>query len=359
MRSWMLSSTASGSTVQLGARLLRELAEIREIRSEWRELFRRCRASAFQSPEWLMPWIEVFSPGKIMLIELRCGARLVGVAPLLVYRRNSQPVVAFMGGGVSDYLDVLIDPDFEVAAPCKILQVIAAAAGSWTEVDLTDLPAHSCLLKLPFLKPWTGEHDCGSTLRLPRSSAELLHLFSKKQRANLRNAGSRLERAGGGQVELAKAENACEFLDDLFQLHGKRWQQRGEPGVLNHDPIRRFHTLAAGELVATGLEYLYRLRLRNRSIAVIYSLMANQTAFCYLQGFDPEFASLSPGTYLMFSAIEDARTRGIRQFDFLRGQESYKQHWRADSNPTFRIQIPRAELLNLIPERTTFPWRTA
>ena len=97
--------------------------------------------------------------------------------------------------------------------------------------------------------------------------------------------------------------------------------------------------LPSPELLARGILRLYRLRLKNNTAAVLYSLFANSTVFCYLQGYDPEFAALSPGTYLMFAVMEDAVRSRVKKFDLLRGEESYKQHWRAQIEATSRIQL--------------------
>jgi CelD/BcsL family acetyltransferase involved in cellulose biosynthesis len=40
--------------------------------------------------------------------------------------------------------------------------------------------------------------------------------------------------------------------------------------------------------------------------------------------------------------MREAISVGMRNFDFLRGQEVYKQHWRAEPKPTYRIQLPRS-----------------
>src|SRR5436190_7847679 len=103
------------------SRVLRTVDELRSLRREWTELLERCpTATPFQRPEWLLPWIETFLPREIAAIEIRHEGALVGFAPLLVFSRETQPretqsqeaqqVLAFMGGGVSDYLDVLVDP---------------------------------------------------------------------------------------------------------------------------------------------------------------------------------------------------------------------------------------------------------
>jgi CelD/BcsL family acetyltransferase involved in cellulose biosynthesis len=336
------------TNANLRARVLRTAAAIRELSSGWRELFQRCRANPFQSPEWLLPWIEVFSPEKLVLVEIRSGERAVGLAPLLIYRRDSNRVLAFAGGGVSDYLDVLVDPEFASEVIFEIGKAVLNAGEDWNLIDLTDLPHHSSLLTKQAFKSEAREHDSCSALRLPETNGELLHLFSKRQRSNLRNAHSRLQRAGGGEVQLATRETISEFLDDLFALHGSRWSELGETGVLSDPKVRSFHKSCAPRLLEAKLLHLSRLRLKQRTIAVIYSLLDRETVFCYLQGFDPQFRFVSPGTHLMFSVMSDTLERGMREFDFLRGCEIYKQHWRARNKPTYRIQLTRRDLADLL-----------
>ena len=332
---------------RVDTRVLRTLQELQGISAEWRDLFQRCRATAFQSPDWLLPWIEIFSPERIVAIEVRSSSRLVGLAPLLVYRRDSERVLAFMGGGVSDYLDALADPAFEAQVVSEIVSTMLDLQADWSILDFTDLPNHSAMLKFRSWKDQVSEHDCCSVLSLPHTSDELLHCFSKRQRANLRNARARIERAGGGQIEIVTAETVSEFLDDLFRLHGDRWSQQGQSGVLDDPRVQSFHKTCAPRLLESGLLRLSRLRLNHSTLAVIYSLSSNHTTYCYLQGFDPEFSSLSPGTYLMFSTIREALDRGMRDFDLLRGQEPYKQHWRPQQRPTYRISFCRQALCQM------------
>jgi CelD/BcsL family acetyltransferase involved in cellulose biosynthesis len=337
-------SRAPETGADIATRVLRSLDQIRAITPEWRELFERSHATAFQSPDWLLAWMEVFSPEKLMFVEARRGGHLIAVAPLLIYRRDQKPVLAFAGGGVSDYLDVLVEPGFENQSLRAILRSAVSINEGWTALDLTDLPRQSPLLALPPFRNSTCRHDSCSVLRLPSAKDDLLQLISKRQRANLRNARSRLQRAGGGQIEIATAENVSEFLNELFTLHTRRWSDRGNTGVVADAKIREFHRRCAPELLKAGFLHLSRLRLGEHALAVIYSLFSKQAAYCYLQAFDPEFARVSPGTQLMHSAICDAIHRELKEFDFLRGEEAYKQHWRPQCTPTYRIQMGRREL---------------
>ena len=335
---------------QLKKQILRSITEVHRIAPEWADLWQRCPVSTtFQRPQWLLPWIEVFSPEQIVAIEVRNDRKLVGFAPLLIYARGAERVLAFMGGGVSDYLDLLADQQFETGVVESLLEIIRREVG-WVTLDLTDVPRSSVLLR-GSLGESASEHDSCSVLTLPRATDELLHLFSKRQRANLRNARSRLQKIGESQVETATAETLPEFLEDLLRLHTARWSQAGQPGVLHEEAVKAFHRLSAPRLLRSRVLRLYRLRRGSRTLAVIYALFERHTVFCYLQGFDPKFAFFSPGTQLMFSVIKDAIQAAIPKFDFLRGDESYKQHWRAQNQPTYRIQLQRSALFPESPTR--------
>ena len=334
----------SNSSVQ--ARVLCSPEAIRRLTPEWQDLWTRCPgASTFQRPEWLLAWMKAFHPLEIRLFELRRDSHLVGIAPLLIYPRGDEQVLAFMGGGVSDYLDLLVDPEW-VQLTVEAFRDAILEDSDWRVLDLTDLPSDT-VLSNSRLWEFQQPHDICSAIRLPAASAELLQMFSNRQRANLRNAKSRLNHSGGGEIELATAETISEFTEELFQLHTGRWAELGSPGVLSDEKVRVFHREITPRLLDRGCLRVYRLRSADRTLAVIETFFEPKTAFCYMQGFDPDSAYLSPGTQLMFAVINEAVRAGLRKFDFLRGTETYKSHWRGKPEQTYRISASREQLTSI------------
>jgi CelD/BcsL family acetyltransferase involved in cellulose biosynthesis len=339
--------------LELKTRVLSDTTELLGIANEWCDLYGRCPgATPFQHPEWVISWAETFSPERMRIIEVRWGSMLVGIAPLLIYPRGEERVLAFMAGGISDYLDVLVDPQCEREIVLALFETIREL-DQWTTLDLTDLPVNSVLRRTELAR-LAAPHDQCSSLRLPATREELLQQFSKRQRANLRQAHSRIKKAGEALVEVPTAETLNEFLEDLFRLHASRWVRAGQPGVLTDEKVMAFHRKATPELLARGILRLYRLRLQNQTVAVLYALFGESTVFCYLQGYDPEFAAVSPGTYLMFAVMEDAILAGMSKFDLLRGEEGYKRHWRAQAEATYRIQLSSSAQQDLL----SMSWQT-
>ncbi|MDQ6666332.1 MAG: GNAT family N-acetyltransferase, partial [Acidobacteriota bacterium] len=286
---------------------------------EWRELWARCpEATPFQSPQWLLPWLQnLYKGGEIWALVLRCEGRLAGIAPLLLHRhwRNFEVrQVSFIGAGISDYLDVLIEPALARSGARAFLRHLKERRSRWDVCDFQELRAASPLLTSTF--PDGVRRDvsaCGicPVVKLPESMELLRKSLPPKFRADLHRAANRLRNSGGAAFETATAETLPEFLEALFQLHSARWELRHEPGMLCSDRIRNFHRQVASGFQLSGSLRVHGLRQNGTIGAVVYSFVTGTTAYAYLGGFDPALARLSPGSMLMEFSIERAIQEGV------------------------------------------------
>jgi CelD/BcsL family acetyltransferase involved in cellulose biosynthesis len=331
-------------------RTITALPALRAIEKEWNELCNHCPGlTIFQSPDWLIPWVEAFAPFRLWVLEARRGNALVGLAPLFIYGTGGDRIIAPLGAGVSDYLDVLIRPDVPEALDA-LLQFVWEHASNWTELQFPDLQSTSLLLNLEIrglISSTTngGDHerqhpftacDFCPQLRLPDSTDALRSVVPAKQLRNLRVARRQLDRA---QVELANRDTLDEFLTTLFRLHEKRWLRSGEPGVLADPRVRELYRRVAPRLLERGVLRLFGLRYCGQLIACLMAFFERDVARLYMQGYDPEWARYSPGAQLAGAALEQAIAEKKRVLDFMRGRESYKYYWGARDVPTFRLQI--------------------
>ena len=87
------------------------------LREEWDDLLVRSpRATIYQSWEWNDAWWGCFGGRKrLRLLQIRENGRLFGIAPLYVSRHFNTPLrrLAFIGTGVTDYIDILADGKHE------------------------------------------------------------------------------------------------------------------------------------------------------------------------------------------------------------------------------------------------------
>lgn len=332
----------------LSAEVVTETLALATVAPEWRQLWSRAPdAIPFSSPDWLLPWWDIFHPGELRAILIRERGRLVGVAPLYreqgVYGRRLLP----MGIGVSDYLDVLIDPAWRDAVAENVGQII----GEMIDIDsceFADLPPCASALKIPVGKKHSeGAHQASScpVLRLPATAEALKTTIPPSRLRHLRNARNRARRMGETAVVRGDAGNALSLLSDLIRLHSFRWSCDGG-GVFADSRVTEFHTAALPELMRHNIARLYAIRIGETVAAVYYGFLHRSSAYAYLCGYDPEFAFVSPGSILIGHAIEEAVREGARDFHFLRGRESYKYEWgaidRFNTTRTIRLRNKKA-----------------
>lgn len=328
----------------LSTSVIRDLAALERISSEWNDLWDRCPgATSFQRPEWVLSWTQAFQPKELFVITVLRGELLVGIAPLFLYRSEHEQVLAPLAASVSDYLDWLMAPGSEAEILRHIFGVLESAAVPWDRLDLTDLPESSCLLRFDFeaLDCERSEETVCPVLTLPAGVKSVEEILSAKPRHNLRTARHRTEKAGKAEIEVAREETLDEFLAAMMRLHGARWTTCGVPGVLADEPVQDFHRRAAPALLNRGVLRLYGLRLNGHLIAALYALSERETVYCYLQGFDPAYSALSPGAQILAAVIDDCLREEKKAIDFLRGREQYKYLWGARDQQTYRICLRR------------------
>ena len=324
------------------------LEDLEAVRAEWSALCDRCPGvTPFQRPEWLIAWWRAFQPAEPWVVLLRRGGRLVGLAPFLFYENEGERTAAFLGGGVSDSMDVVLDPEIPPsrnAAAEALFGLLAGRADRWQVCDFEPLPADSPLLQAQTPLGWETEaepRDVCPVLTLPSRLEDLGQAVPTRQLSNLRKYRRKAETLGGLRTEVADEDDWEEALEALIRLHEVRWASQGQPGMLSGEALRAFHREAAQGFLERGALLLIALRLEGDTVAALYGFQERTTVFCYLQGFEPRFEKLSPGVMVVGAAIEEAIRRGARALDFLRGKEDYKYRWGAKDRVTWRKRLRR------------------
>lgn len=298
---------------------------------EWEALWQRLAdATPFQSTAWLVAWWRHFGTGAPRILTARHTGILAGVLPLYQLVEPGCRKLLPIGIGPSDYLDALADPAMPGIAD-RLLAAIGDIPG-WDECHLPDLPPGSALATAgcpPALEETASETVPCPVLSLPWSANELASVLPRKTLRDAHQAHTRSLAAGGVSLQSANTDTLAPIMEDLFRLHGKRWETRAESGVCADPAVRAFHTEAARSLARAGMLRLYRLQIGERAAAVYYGFCHNARAYAYLGGFDPDLPRLSPGTQVLHHAICEAIGEGVREFHFLRGGESYKYAWGA------------------------------
>ncbi|WP_394841307.1 GNAT family N-acetyltransferase [Pendulispora brunnea] len=305
-----------------------DVARLHALETEWDDLWARSpEATVFQRPQWLLPWCTHLLQGRLRVVAIRRGARLIGTAPFFVWNDGGRRVLSLLGAGVSDYADMLVDPE-ERDAVMRALGDWLDTAGGWDRGLWSELPSGSPLLELTRGRGVTAdEQDVCPGLELTGHHS-LRDALSSRKWASIRLARSRAERHGGVHFTEATAGTFGALFSRLVELHTARWREHGG-GMLADPRVRAFHLDAGPRLMAQGALTLSGVHIGGTLAGVLYTFHDRRASRCYLSGFDAALGDASPGTLAFAHALECAIARGDACLDFLRGGESYKYSWGA------------------------------
>jgi CelD/BcsL family acetyltransferase involved in cellulose biosynthesis len=105
-----------------------------------------------------------------------------------------------------------------------------------------------------------------------------------------------------------------------------------------HAQNKAFHAALADAFTQTDRLRLYFLEADGDVVAALYGYEYEGRFAYYQSGFDPRWGRHSVGSLLLAWTIDDCIARGIGEFDFLRGDETYKRRW-AHSDRTTRDAV--------------------
>ncbi|HLN89455.1 MAG TPA: GNAT family N-acetyltransferase, partial [Candidatus Binatia bacterium] len=225
-------------------------------------------------------------------------------------------------------------------------------ADDWDLIYLLDFPGTSSVLEiLPRIStdilPFELEQGriC-PYISLPSSMETIISGLTGKFRKNLRRSLSKLKQ-DYGRVELKRYDEIGtveQSMNRFFDLHQKRWIAQGMPGVYKDENTRSVFIELAKLYAKKGWLALYFLTVNDRPIATQYCLAYKQTMHYGLGGFDPVFSRYSVGNIIIAKVLEHCIANRFTEYDFMKGDESYKFDWSAEYRRNMGIKFVNMKL---------------
>ena len=315
------------------------------VAAEWDDLFARCPATTpFQSFAWIASWWRTYGrPGRLRLVLVRHGDRLVAAAPFHLERRGAARVLSPLGGAVSDFADVLIDED-EQAEAANVLAGALLARRDWDVIDLRETHPGSVAGR-DLRAAWRGPHwelPASLCLELPSSPMEdLVRALPTHTRKTVRRRLNQLDKVGV-EVREVDAADADRAVGDLLRLHHRQWRGRGVNAEHLRPRFAAFLTGAVGRMVATGQATIFEYRVDGELVASSLVVVGPDLAGGYLYGADPGLRDkVDVITMLLRDTLPLAYRRGCSTMSMLRGAEAYKMRWRPREAVNRRLLFAR------------------
>jgi CelD/BcsL family acetyltransferase involved in cellulose biosynthesis len=326
---------------------LEDTSSLLGLQAEWTALLERCpSANPFLTWEWMSTWWRIYGADqRLLLLAVRDGGRLVGLAPLKSRERGwglgRLRVAEFIGTGsdvVADHLDVIVAAGHEAA----VVGACAAHLAADREIRGIDLRAFSgrspvademyraLVLRRGHLQ--LRPHSVCPQRQLPATWAAFMAAASKNYRKKLGEYERRCARDHGAALRVSDSPDAlARDLARLITLHQRRWGARSRAFV--SPQYRAFHAQLTKTFFERGWIRMLSLDTPDEAMAVLYCYAYNGRYYYYQAGWNPDQSKHRPGLVLLHNAMRLAIGEGATVFDFLRGREEYKYLW-ADADVT-------------------------
>lgn len=372
---------------------VRTPAGFNALEVEWRVLLPRTAADTiFLTWEWLSSWWASYGKGKelLVLVARDSAGTCQGIAPLYVephrQMRRTLRRLRFLGDGSSDsdYLDFVVARGQESDVVPALLDHLRSLTDVWDVAQLNEVPDSSPTGGL--LADWLArsgwllrrkEVPC-AVVSLPDSWGRYDHMLRPRFRTAVRACLRNLEHWGGAVEPLTEESKVEEWLDQLFALHGVRWQQRRQQGVFADPAKRDFYRRICRAFLTRNWLHFMRWRVNGVVLACQFGFVYKATYHQLQEGFDFESAHASPGISLRAAMIRDLISRGVRAYDFLGGIGRHKTDWGATVKQSWRyafaprtaaglayislpqaIELGREQIKRVLPDRALIWWRAA
>ncbi|MEE8370458.1 MAG: GNAT family N-acetyltransferase [Dehalococcoidia bacterium] len=317
--------------------------ELRQLESEWQELLiKSFHPCVFVSPTWQRVWWEEFGDGReSLLLSVRCGGALVGVAPLM--REDGR--LTFAGDTqICDYMDFTAAVGAEPAVLTAVLRSLLTEPGQ--ELALWAVRDDSPTLKaLPTVCADLGlslemeVEDVCPRVELPDSWEGYLQRLNRKDRHELRRKLRKLPQGGAVGLEVIEAPADVEAaLDDFLRLHGAA---RSDKAEFMTERMAHFFCRIVTAMAQEALVEIIFLTLNRVRVAAVLCFRAEGELLLYNSGYDPAYAGLSVGVLSKALALQRTIEEGRTRFDLLRGAEPYKYDLGAEDLKVYRCLIRR------------------
>ena len=326
---------------------------IEKLAGEWNDLLVSSGSdTVFLTSEWLSCWWKTLDDNAVpFVIVVREANQILAVAPLLIVEDSvlGIPVrrLQFIGSPNADYADFIVVRDRDLCLTA-ILRCILDHAKEWDFVELLHVTDESpnwhslrSALDATGFSHTVSKWSVCPYVPIGDSFAAYYRSLSKKLRYDLGRQERRLQEIGELRFDVLDDQREAKVaLADFAAMLTRREWDVGRVG-----PSSAYRRLRAQCSALLESEDAFRrihfskLSLSGDTIAYHFGFEYGDKLYYYKPTFDLEYAQYSPGKVLIKQLIEYAFNRGLKEFDFLLGDEHYKMRWATRTRTSYNVRL--------------------
>ncbi len=335
------------------------------LKPAWNKLVEEAEIDhPFLNHEWVDAWWQSFGAGKkLHILVVKAGERLVAIAPLMLGEGRMYGIkvrkLQFIANVHTPRFDLII-AGRRTAVYRAIWSHLSSLTDLWDVIEWSQIVFDSMTLReLPelaagerFLTGLWHSEDC-PYVNFAGGWTALLQSLSHNHRSQMRKRLRRLRRVGAVRLEIvASGDDLNRDVEDGLAIEAAAWKAQAGTAILCRPELIQFYRRTAEQTARLGTLRLIFLNVAGSRIAFAFALCDKNKIYVLKAGYRPEYAAYSPYLLLCFLLFEDACARGLKEYEFLGGSDSWKLRWTDKTKPQYWLYIfprrPRTSLIHAV-----------
>jgi CelD/BcsL family acetyltransferase involved in cellulose biosynthesis len=338
-------------------RIISESNQFESLSEVWDSLLRKSGDNnpIYLTHEWLLTWWKHFGEGKklnVLLIEKE--GQPISVVPLMraEYRIGLFKIhtLETIGSLNCNHIGLIRSGNREEAISAFLAYLEEELAKGELVLRLTLVPDNSEFLdllrsriSLPTSNLIMQERvkTLAPYITLPSAWDEYFRSLSQNRRHTLRRKLRSLEKAHSVEFRDCTGGNLDSMLSRFIDLHERRWQSANVSSVFSDPRMEGFYRDIATQFVKKGWLHFTCLVVDGEIASAEYAFIYNRKFYCTTSARDIDYSKYNVGHLHQMFLIKYAIEKGLREYDFLKGEEPYKFHWTESSRRYINLVIGR------------------
>lgn len=356
-------------------RIYKQSGALSYLHQEWKELAEKSNQHMCMSPDWARSWWKHLGQNKkrsLYIITAHYNGKMVAIFPFFkgittLFGKVIDQRLQLIGSGgnrneqfgfsdsygISDFLDFIVDPDFEEPIADLFISMLNNSDLSNHRIIFHQIRDDSFIKKqiYPLLlkNKWSVEMEKSDVCPyIDIAQTDNLISFVEQCKSNARRRFRQIFRAEEGPEKEYRFEEATtycqieEMTNNLIRLHQKRWNSIGFPGAFYDKRFKYFFKELVFNAHKNNQLWLKQAIDSGGVCAVRMLLLYNGRYYDYMSGYDDDSPSVKhrPGIALLLNLINDTFDKNISTIELLRGEEGYKYDFTDNEITNWKITIP-------------------
>ncbi|USK82060.1 GNAT family N-acetyltransferase [Peribacillus frigoritolerans] len=317
------------------------------IKDDWVSLEKRVDDfQIFYSWDWAESYINnvLDSGDKLFIIMIYEKNTCIGIFPLIFIEREIElkkyKILTYLYRYSVDYNDIYIDKKYnKYSILKKLMNFIHENSKYWDMVELKCLNSRYGTIYL--IQDIISKFPSLNLISEQNVITPYINLVHTNDKANLSNMREirrkerKLRKSFGVDIKI-NSEFNLEVWNKFTEFHKDTWND----SMFKYNEVENFYKILAKKMENKNcLEFSY-LTLDNECVAIHYGFKDENKIYYYIPVYSKKIKkNLSVGSILLYNIITYYKERGIKEFDFMRGNEAYKFDWTDSVSMNYDLTI--------------------